>query len=148
MIDLSRRHIQDYDHATGLQPHWGYVDRVLPCTNDAGSCAYLDQVYDGHDLSMRYTFIMWGVILGALAVWSLSRLLRFMVRGSAGAKALSTDSAAARKGSAIARFGSAISATSRRYLLPESIGTRVFGRVSRLQVLILTVIASYLIIFT
>lgn len=42
---VTARHIQMADDSSMLEPHWGYVDRVLPCTNDAGSCEYLDAVY-------------------------------------------------------------------------------------------------------
>lgn len=45
---LNARHIQMADNTSRLEPHWGYVDRVLPCTNDAGSCEYLDAVYVSH----------------------------------------------------------------------------------------------------
>jgi hypothetical protein len=45
MDTLKSRHIQVADNTSYYVPHWGYVDRVLPCTNDAGSCEYLDAVY-------------------------------------------------------------------------------------------------------
>jgi hypothetical protein len=45
MDALKARHIQVADNTSYYVPHWGYVDRVLPCTNDAGSCEYLDAVY-------------------------------------------------------------------------------------------------------
>ena len=67
---LQARHIQDHDAAnTTEEQHWGYPSRVVPCTNDPGSCEYLKGVYWMHDVSMLYTFILWGVILGILAVW-------------------------------------------------------------------------------
>jgi hypothetical protein len=63
-----RAHIQDHSSAKVLQGHWGYPDRVLPCTNDAGSCEYLDGVYWMHDVSMLFTFILWAVIGGILLI--------------------------------------------------------------------------------
>ena len=65
------RHIQDESLAKYLEPHFGYPSRSRPCINDPGSCDYLDNVYWMHDVSMLYSYIMWGVILGILAVLSL-----------------------------------------------------------------------------
>lgn len=45
MEAIEARHIQMADNTSTMEPHWGYVARVLPCTNDAGSCEYLDAVY-------------------------------------------------------------------------------------------------------
>jgi hypothetical protein len=60
---VSKRHIADAATSNStIQPHWGYVVRILPCTNDAGSCEYLDAVYWMHDISMLYTFILWAAI--------------------------------------------------------------------------------------
>lgn len=60
---LSRRHIADPATSNStIQSHWGYVERILPCTNDAGSCEYLDAVYWMHDVSMLYTFILWAAV--------------------------------------------------------------------------------------
>ncbi|KAL6856820.1 hypothetical protein J3F83DRAFT_385348 [Trichoderma novae-zelandiae] len=41
---LSARHIQNMSDAAQFEPHWGYADRALPCTNDKGSCEFLDLV--------------------------------------------------------------------------------------------------------
>lgn len=56
---LDSRHIQDHSDADGFELHWGYPDRVVPCKNDAGSCAYLDVVYNAHDVGMLYVGILW-----------------------------------------------------------------------------------------
>lgn len=45
---IGARHIQVADDSSRKETHWGYVDRILPCTNDAGSCEYLDAVYVSH----------------------------------------------------------------------------------------------------
>jgi hypothetical protein len=50
---LRRAHIQEHSNTSISEPHWGYVDRTLPCTNDAGSCEYLDAVYLMHDVSSK-----------------------------------------------------------------------------------------------
>jgi ferric-chelate reductase len=120
------RHIQDFSNASGLEPHWGYVDRVLPCTNDAGSCAYLDVVYHSHDMGMLYTGIMWSVIGGVLLVWAILRRLDVNTRPS-----------------------NALNVFSRRWLLPEfRMGRFIFGQTTRLQVVVLACAAAYLLIFS
>ncbi|WWD18268.1 hypothetical protein CI109_102718 [Kwoniella shandongensis] len=117
------RHIQDYSNAASLEPHWGYADRVVPCTNDAGSCAYLDVVYHSHDLGMLYSGILWSAIGGILLVWILGR--KVSLRHT--------------------RWSKAISVTARRYLLTDFRRTRfLFGRTTRLQVLVLAVVVTYL----
>jgi hypothetical protein len=66
-----RRHIQDEAAAEWEIPHWGYPSRMMPCTNDPGSCEYLDGVYWMHDVSMLYTCVLWPHSmphLGALSI--------------------------------------------------------------------------------
>ncbi|KAK0718962.1 putative FAD binding protein [Apiosordaria backusii] len=70
---LRRQHIQNFSEASELEPHWGYAYRVVPCTNDPGSCAYLDVVYESHDLGMLYTGIFWATVLGILLLWGIGR---------------------------------------------------------------------------
>lgn len=41
----ARQHIQNHSAGGDEIFYWGYATRVFPCTNDAGSCAYLDAVY-------------------------------------------------------------------------------------------------------
>ena len=123
MIEV--RHIQNFSEGGNVTHHWGYADRMVPCTNDAGSCAYLDEVYGAHDQSMLYMGIFWGAIIAILFVWALLRRT-----------APSTLSLTA-------------SALSSKYLLPEfKAGRWLFGHTTRLQVLVLALIASYLFIFT
>ena len=145
---FDKRHIQDFHDATNLEPHWGYVGRVLPCKNDPGSCEYLDQVYYGHDRSMTYTFVLWGVILGILILWAIGRLARKLVSSSRGADSQVSSEVGKSKSSFASRTAGAIGATSRKYLLRTTPARSIFGNVSRLQVLILAIISAYLIIFT
>lgn len=142
------RHIQDFHHAGSLQPHWGYPGRVLPCTNDAGTCEYLDAVYWMHDVSMLYTFILWAVIGAVLLFWLLSRLTRLAVTVSTppASETVTPDSTAARSGS-LHRSGRALMTKARAWLLPESL-TRIFGHVSRVQILALATIFAYLLVFS
>lgn len=80
-----------------MVPHWGYADEPLPCESDAGTCRYLNGVYVMHDLSMKYSMIMWGVLWALLSFGSL-----FVVGGledlPKGLAVLSTPCATAWKG--------------------------------------------------
>ncbi|EME89630.1 uncharacterized protein MYCFIDRAFT_57022 [Pseudocercospora fijiensis CIRAD86] len=133
--ELLARHIQDHNEANTTTKHyWAYPSRVLPCTKDAGTCEYLEAVYSGHVTSMLYTFILWGAILGVLAVWTVVRILR-AGRASHGAAALLLD------------IGDRVSMLKRR-LLPDAPMRWLFGRISRLQVVILAVMLAYLLVFS
>jgi len=133
---LTVRHIQDHNEAnTTEQHHWAYPSRVLPCTNDAGTCAYLDAVYWMHDTSMLYTFILWGVLLGILAVWMVMRVFR--MGGSQHPLGSLVDHG----------YGS-LGRVRRRWLLRDSPWHWLFGRVSRLQIAVLACLLAYLLIFS
>ena len=69
MAHLLPRHIQNFSEAASLEWHFGYAYRSRPCTNDAGSCSYLDSVYHSHDLGMLYCGIIWATILAILFIW-------------------------------------------------------------------------------
>lgn len=129
-------HIQDFDGAN-VEPHWGYADRVVPCKNDAGSCAYLDAVYGAHDVGMTYVGIMWIVICSILLLWALYRSLTPGPRGKRTA---------------------ALRALLHRYLLPNIAPPRpgwarravtsIFGHATRLQVLLVAGMLAYLAVFS
>ena len=70
---VPRVHIQNYSEASAVEPHWGYADRLVPCTSDPGSCEYLDVVYRSHDIGMYYTGIIWATIGAILLVWGVGR---------------------------------------------------------------------------
>ncbi|CAM1504046.1 Fc.00g016370.m01.CDS01 [Cosmosporella sp. VM-42] len=137
--ELDARHIQNMSEASSLEPHWGYVDRAIPCTNDPGSCAYLDLVYHAHDLSMLYSGILWATIGSVLLIWALYRQ---MSRSSS--PALSGED---RHVGGFGKLRRSIGAGTRRYLLPDSFRA-VFGRTTRLQVVILTALVAYLTIWS
>ncbi|GKZ52407.1 hypothetical protein AnigIFM49718_000286 [Aspergillus niger] len=135
-------HIQDFSQDSSLEYHWGYVARQVPCTKDAGTCAYLDAVYHGHDVSMLYSFILWAVIVGILFLWALGgRLIRFdrSVARSSSPKPI--------RQSGPYRLSRTIKALVRRHLLPETLPW-VFGHTTRLQVLIFLILSGYLLVFT
>ncbi|KAI1632729.1 ferric reductase like transmembrane component-domain-containing protein [Biscogniauxia mediterranea] len=139
---LAARHIQNMSEAEHLEPHWGYYDRSIPCTNDPGSCAYLDQVYGSHDLGMLYSGILWATIGGILFIWAIGR----RIWPSTPADPTARGSNVGEK-SSIRRLGRAIATHSRHYLLPDA-ARPIFGRTTRLQVLILTALAGYLLIWS
>lgn len=131
---LSSRHIQDHNEPnTTLQQHWGYPDRVLPCTKDANTCTYLDIVYWMHDTSMLYTFIMWGVLLGIFVIWALLRTVSHVTGGAYNIERTLSNHAREFR---------------RRWLLKETPGRWLWGRVSRLQVLLFVIMLAYLLIFS
>ncbi|KAK8054473.1 ferric reductase like transmembrane component-domain-containing protein [Apiospora phragmitis] len=143
---LSGRHIQNLSEATAFEKHWGYPDRALPCTNDAGSCAYLDLVYHSHDVSMLYAGILWAVVSGILLVWAFGRKL-WPSRRADEVLVLDSERFVATTVSRGSRVKRTAAALVRSYLLPDSVRA-VFGRTTRLQVLILAVCAGYLLIFS
>ncbi|KAH8658133.1 ferric reductase like transmembrane component-domain-containing protein [Xylariales sp. PMI_506] len=147
---LIRRHIQNYSDASALEPHWGYVDRVIPCTNDAGSCEYLDLVYASHDRGMLYSGILWSTIGGILFLWAIGRRVWPSPESAqAGQVVIAPDNEKGKTTArgAGARLQGAIRSGIRSYLLPDA--TRwIFGRTTRLQVLILSILAGYLLIWS
>ncbi|KAL6710298.1 hypothetical protein ACN47E_009244 [Coniothyrium glycines] len=145
-IMFLRRHIQNFTEASSVQPHWGYADRVVPCTNDAGSCAYLDVVYRSHDVGMYYTGIIWATIGAILIVWAVGR---HFTREQPSGVQLPAEAGEGVKTtrSAFERLQRAIPAYGRRYLLPDA-ARPIFGRVTRAQVLTLIVLTAYLTVFS
>lgn len=143
---VSARHIQNMSEASARQHHWGYADRAIPCTNDPGSCAYLDVVYHSHDLGMMYCGILWATIGGILFIWGVGRhlipSLSHEQRLSAGGEYHVPNSR-----NTIRRIKNSIASVSRHHLLPESLRP-VFGRTTRLQVLILLTLTGYLTIWS
>ena len=142
----ARQHIQNHSDAAALQPHWGYADRVLPCTNDAGSCKYLDIVYAAHDIGMYYTGIIWATIGGILILWAIGRHFARSQPSGVQLPAEAGEGVRQRR-SAFGRLQKAIPAYARQYLLPDA-ARPIFGRVTRTQVLTLVVLTGYLTVFS
>ncbi|KAM0271870.1 hypothetical protein ACHAQH_008955 [Verticillium albo-atrum] len=141
--------------------HYGYHPRTLPCTADQANCDYLDALWEANDLGMVYSGILWliaGAVLLFIAVGRrslVSRRARPFVFTSASDKAEDESSPLAGAQHANTLTSSAIvsrplraaAATARSYLLPDSVRF-IFGRTTRLQVLILTILVIYLTIFS
>ncbi|KAI9151984.1 Ferric/cupric reductase transmembrane component 2 [Paramyrothecium foliicola] len=141
MIDA--RHIQNFSDASSLEPHWGYAERVVPCTNDPGSCAYLDVVYGAHDVGMIYVGAFWAAVLGLLFGWFALRRVG-LPTSSLG---INTEEDSSSSLGGLVKVRRAIAASLRSYLLPDAFRA-VFGRTTRYQVFILAVLTVYLTIFS
>ncbi|ROT36528.1 hypothetical protein SODALDRAFT_362339 [Sodiomyces alkalinus F11] len=147
--DLSPRHIQDHASAESLEPHWGYADRVVPCVNDPGSCAYLDVVYDAHDVGMIYTGIIWATIGGILLIWAVLRRV-FTPLSRQNPRPLTDGQAESAQNTSpgfLTRLRLTLWSYINRFLLPDCCRP-IFGRTTRLQVLILAILTGYLTIWT
>ncbi|PKY01041.1 hypothetical protein P168DRAFT_334994 [Aspergillus campestris IBT 28561] len=142
---MIRRHEHIPESGPGVEQHWGYFSRQLPCTDDPGKCAYLDTVYHSHDLSMLYSAILWAVILGIVLLCFIARYCNPVSRQISHhvdhEKQLPTQST-------LYRTKSTLSALYHRYLLPESALPRIFGPTTRFNVLLLAILIIYLTIFT
>ena len=130
---LAARHIQNDADVEYTIDYWGYAVRNFPCTNDAGSCEYLDSVYGNHQTSMIFTFIFWAVLGAILLAILVSRLFRPRRKDGA------------RQG-LLYRLVRLTSSTVRRHLMPEC--SKVFRYTTRLQVLILALLCVYLTVFS
>jgi predicted ferric reductase len=141
-----RAHIQNFSEASAVEPHWGYAERVVPCTNDKGSCEYLDIVYHSHDIGIYYTGILWAAICGILLLWAIGR--HFMRSQPSGVQlpAEIGEGVTQRRG-AWERLQRAVPTFARQYLLPDAVRP-IFGRVTRIQVLVLVTLTGYLTVFS
>jgi hypothetical protein len=139
-----RQHIQDHANADKVIYYWGYSSRVVPCVNDAVSCSYLDSVYSSHTTSMLYSFVLWAVIGAFFIVLVLLRVARPTSKRQSQLNHSAEGSTVGESYSY--RVWRAAHASAQRLLLPEGL-LRWFGHVTRLQLLILTIITVYLTIF-
>ncbi|KAG6006677.1 hypothetical protein E4U21_006752, partial [Claviceps maximensis] len=164
---LQPRHIQNFSDGDPVERHWGYADRIMPCKSDAGSCAYLDVVYRAHDLGMFYMGCLWATILGILLLWALLRRASRPVVGEAwqqqhhrrseaeaeagpgcGAEAGPKPGMGDRdRGGVWTRLRRTAATASRRFLLRDASHV-LFGRTTRLQVVVLALLAAYLLVWS
>ncbi|KAI6246335.1 Ferric/cupric reductase transmembrane component 2 [Erysiphe necator] len=140
-------HIQDPTTAKELIPHWGYGDRVVPCINDAGTCAYLDALYRSHDLSMIYSFSFWAIIVGIFVIWIVARLLNKYSQKETQTRAELEGQRKSKSNTLLTRIYRTTCSFLHRHLYPVFPGS-TFGHVSRLQVLVFAVISTYISIFS
>ena len=145
---LSPRHGDMPTDGPGVQHHWGYFSRQLPCTSDPGNCAYLDAVYGNHDLSMIYSAILWAVIGGILVLAALAHYsIPISRRITTDTKTQTVEEQPSERQNALYRGCRAVHAILNRHLLPESF-VSLFGHTTRLNLLVLVVLIGYLTIFT
>ena len=95
---------------------------------------------------MLYSFILWAVLGGMLFTWALGKGFLPSRRPSVTIDKEDGEQPAARQ-SGLYRLSRSVRATIRRYLLPESM-SGLFGRTTRLQVLVLVILTGYLTVFT
>ncbi|KAB8075546.1 ferric reductase like transmembrane component-domain-containing protein [Aspergillus leporis] len=145
---LSPRHAHDIPSSgPGVEQHWGYYSRQLPCTSDAGKCAYLDTVYHSHDLSVLYSAILWAVILGIVFLCFIGHYCNPISRkytSSCVSKEGETDH---RAQSSLYRLRRSLASIYHRHFLQENL-TPIFGRTPRFNILVLAILTGYLTIFT
>lgn len=142
---LTARHIQNLSEATSLEPHWGYYERAVPCTNDKGSCEYLDVVYHSHDLGIWYAGILWATVGGILFLWGIGRRLYPSPKADQYLPVPAEETRVVQ--STIQRLKDCVSAYRRQFLLPEAVRP-IFGRTTRLQVVILLTLTGYLTVWS
>lgn len=136
MAHLEARHSHaEMPEGGWIDYHWGYGPEVLPCMQDQDTCEYLDGVYQQHDVSMKHSFIMWGVLLGIAVLWVTIRGWRM---GGPSQKV----------GGVVDGICDAAGRARRKWLLKDAPFRRVFGRTTRLQVAIFAIILGYLTIFS
>ncbi|PWN18300.1 hypothetical protein BCV69DRAFT_279026 [Microstroma glucosiphilum] len=160
MDSLVPRHGDDGDGAM-MENYWGYGSRVLPCKSDEGTCEYLDAIYDGHATGMLHIGIFWASIAGLLLVWAIVR----KINASGPTRAVELANQPAQSGASddreaglgqqpnrilalTTRTNAAVRAWCNRHLLARNPLPSIFGGATRLQVITLLGLASYLIILT
>ncbi|GIJ92337.1 hypothetical protein Asppvi_011318 [Aspergillus pseudoviridinutans] len=142
----SRAHSMDIPNSgPGVEHHWGYYNRQLPCTSDKGKCAYLDTVYHSHDLSILYSAILWGVILGVLLLCALRRLIR--VRRTSHTSSQDAETEKIQPQSFIYRCQQSLKSAYHRHLLRGYLPS-VFGHTTGFNILLLLILTAYLTIFS
>jgi predicted ferric reductase len=142
----ARAHIQNMSEAKFLEPHWGYVPRSKPCTNDAGSCEYLDVVYHSHDLGILYAGIFWASVGAILLFWAVGRQV-FHTQPSGVRLPVPAGEGTSSRAGFFTRLQRTIPSLARRYLLPDA-ARAIFGRTTRTQVFTLVVLTSYLAVWS
>ncbi|KAF2798812.1 ferric-chelate reductase-like protein [Melanomma pulvis-pyrius CBS 109.77] len=142
----ARAHIQNMSEAKFLEPHWGYVPRSKPCTNDAGSCEYLDIVYHSHDLGILYSGIFWASVGAILLLWAIGRQVLHSQPSGVRLPVQTGEGSTSQVGT-LERLQRTILSFARRHLLPDA-ARPIFGRTTRTQVLTLVVLTGYLTVWT
>jgi hypothetical protein len=100
-----------------------------------------------HDVSMLYTFILWAVIGGFLAIFIILQFIRPTGNGNSASPDSENQNSTTSPTGWYYRAWRATQASLRRYLLPESLPS-IFGHTTRLQILTLFILSSYLIVFS
>jgi predicted ferric reductase len=143
MAGLNISHVSQNLSGEYLEHHFGYEPRPLPCTDDVGTCEYLDAVYASHDLGVKYTIILWAVIGGIAVTIGISHYTgRLRTKANPDASEKQNH-----RRNGHQRASRAAKSWLRSHLLPNA-SRWLFGRASRLQALIFLILLSYLTVFT
>lgn len=146
---VARQGYQSQNISEGsLVNYWGYAVRVLPCTNDPGTCEYFEVVYGSHAVGMKYTGVLWATLGGILLILAVGRHFCALPKAAETMPGVAADDEKNKTPpSSVIRLARSISAMRRRNFLPDSIRF-IFGRTTRLQVLILVALTGYLALFS
>ena len=106
----------------------------------------MDEVYNGHDRGLIALGLFWGAFVATFFIWAILRMSRNSNGGAIRLPA-ADSSPQKRKKSFLTRLNLAVASHARRYLLPDFFRP-IFGRTTRLQVLILIIIATYFFIWS
>lgn len=123
----------------------------MPCTNDPGSCAYLNEVYNSHDKGMLASGIFWAIFGGTFIVWGIyMRVFRDSYNNQTEKYSpgeATEQKKTTRKRSLLVHLSLVFASQSRRLLLPDFFRP-IFGRTTRFQVLNLAIISGYLLVWS
>ncbi|KAM0327173.1 hypothetical protein ACHAQA_006305 [Verticillium albo-atrum] len=145
---IARQGYQSQDLNEGsIVNYWGYAARVLPCANDPGTCEYFEVVYGSHAVGMKYTGVLWATIGGILLTLAIGRHFWATPKAAQTVPGTVDDEKSSAASSTATRFARAVAAIRRRHLLPDSVRF-IFGRTTRLQVLVLVILTGYLTIWS
>ncbi|TLD04988.1 uncharacterized protein PgNI_09242 [Pyricularia grisea] len=126
------------------QWYYGYAPRTLPCAADEPTCAYYEALWSSNDRGILYSGILWILVGVALLVTAVLRRALLSRQTRPSTTASEGESLIGVKRPSRLR---AVAASARRYLLPDSIHF-FFGRTTRLQILVLAILMTYLTIFS
>ncbi|GFF92912.1 hypothetical protein IFM60648_09907 [Aspergillus lentulus] len=145
MLSSRAHHMDIPNSGPGVEHHWGYYNRQLPCTTDKGKCDYLDTVYHAHDLSILYSAILWGVILGVLALCALRRLIP--VRRTSHPCPQDAATEKSQPQGFIYRCQQSLKSVYHRHLLRGWL-PGIFGHTTGFNILVLLILTAYLTVFS
>lgn len=123
-------------------PVFGYYDQTFPCTNDTETCHYKIALYVGHLESMMFTGLLWVTFILIFVFWAI-----FRHAGQPKDPKQAWVGGQSRPEGTLVRLRRTGGAFFRRGLLQDALRP-IFGRATRLQVLVLALLSAYLILWS